>query len=210
MITSRVRPLANISLTLVAITLSACASVEAKKTTNVRFAGPTTASVVASPALRVIDVRSIGRRVNLQEPIALTASGDQVDITFAFRHREGVTIALAPESVQPRLATPYSFPAHTKPATPHYVVIEPSRVELGGGRFMSCWNDNASRRVFAQAYSAEGTPRGAAVVVSPPAMDVIGSPRAVTTNGHHIVVTFFASGDEGFEVVAASLAATES
>jgi hypothetical protein len=79
-----------------------------------------------------------------------------------------------------------------------------SRVTLDGGRFVVFWTRGSlewGRRALAQAYNQDGSPRGAPVVISPPDADVMVAPRAVTTDGRHIVATFVAATGGSFELL---------
>jgi hypothetical protein len=79
-----------------------------------------------------------------------------------------------------------------------------TRVTLAGGRFVVFWTRGSlewGRRALAQAYNQDGSPRGAPVVISPPDADVMVAPRAVTTDGRHIVATFVAATGGSFELL---------
>jgi hypothetical protein len=83
-----------------------------------------------------------------------------------------------------------------------------ARVELDGARFVVCWTRGSvetGHRALAQTFDLDGTPRGAPAVISPPGMDVVGAPRAVTTDGRHVVATFDGWSGGDYERVAVEL-----
>jgi hypothetical protein len=84
-----------------------------------------------------------------------------------------------------------------------------ARLELDGARFVVCWTRGSvetGHRALAQTFDLDGTPRGAPAVISPPGMDVLGAPRAVTSDGRHVVATFDGWSGGDYERVAVELA----
>ena len=80
-----------------------------------------------------------------------------------------------------------------------------SRVDLDGGRFVVCWTRGGveeGRRALAQAFKGDGSPLGAPIVISPPGVDVVEMPRAVATDGNHVVATFAAASDRSVDILA--------
>lgn len=190
-----------------ALLLSACASTESRGGSTLRFALSTTtqATAIATPAIRAGEVRVVSRRVNLQEPLRLGAANGNVTITFARRQYEGATVTLNATSLEQGAVTAYTFPEHARRATPAFFALDPSRVSLPNGGSVSCWTDNESGRVLAQAFDAEGRGLGAPIAASPEGMEVFGAPQVIAADGRHVVAAFFASTEDGFELVAASL-----
>jgi hypothetical protein len=97
----------------------------------------------------------------------------------------------------------------TKLASGSAVEGPAARVELDGSRFVVCWTRGSTatgHRALAQTFDLDGTPRGAPAVISPPGMDVVGAPRAITTDGRHIVATFDGWSRGDYERVAVELA----
>jgi hypothetical protein len=191
-----------------ALALAGCAPPESWSGSTLHFAVSTasegsTSSI--SPALRVGTVRVLSRHVNLQEPVLLGTDGGSVTVTFARRERDGATLALHPASLEERSVTAYAYAAHATRAAPPFLAAEPSRVRLASGGSVSCWTDEESGRVHAQAFSADGGWVGSPLAVSPEGMNVFGAPQLVATDSHHAVVVFFVSTEDGFELVAASL-----
>jgi hypothetical protein len=209
---SFVRRLVTASLALCAVApslfVAACAAPESQRASTLRFAVSTTTAATATaaaPPIRVGEVRVLSRHVNLQEPILLGAAEGNVTITFAHRQREGSTVALNPTSLEPNSVTAYTYSEHVKRARPPFLALDLSRVLLANGGSMSCWTDSESSRVLAQAFGADGTWVGSPIAVSPEGMDVFGAPQVVVADGRHVVAAFFASTEDGFELVAASL-----
>jgi hypothetical protein len=84
----------------------------------------------------------------------------------------------------------------------------PTRVVLDGGRFVVYWTRESARggrQVLAQLWSPDGSPRGVPLVISPADADVFGAPRALSTDGRRVVVTFAATSGSSFELRAVSL-----
>lgn len=191
-----------------ALALSACAPPESRSASTLRFALSTTPEATATataPAIRVGEVRVLSRRVNLQEPVLLSAVDGNVRVTFALRQREGATVALNPTSLEQAAVTPYTYSEHAKRATPPFLALEPSRVTLANGGSMSCWTDDHSGRVLAQAFGVGGTWLGSPIAVSAERVDVFGAPQVIAADSRHAVAVYFVSGEDGFELVAASL-----
>ena len=191
-----------------ALALSACAPPESRGASTLRFALSTAPQVTASasaPAIRLGEVRVLSRRVNLQEPILLSAAGGNVTVTFALRQREGTTIVLNPMSLEQATVTPYTYSEHGKRATPPFVALEPSHVTLANGGSMSCWTDDPSGRVLAQAFGAGGAWLGSPIAVSAEGTDVVGAPQVIAVDSRHAVAVYIVSSEDGFQLVAASL-----
>lgn len=210
MVTSLARRFLAKNLGLLALApllgLAACSQTSAAGSGDVRFAiSTTTASAAAVPAVRVNDVRVLSRQVNLQEPVVMGAAGKDVTVTFALRQREGATVNMDAKSLEARGSAPYSYPSGPRPTTPAFFGSEPSRVSLDDGSSLACWTDETAGRVLVQAFGADGSWRGSPVAVSPEGMEAFGAPRVATADGRHVVVTFFASDEERFQLVAASL-----
>jgi hypothetical protein len=191
------------TLGLVAAVLFGGASMGcAERSGSLRFAMSATD---ASPApIRVSGLHVLEERVNLQEPIVMDVAGHDVTVTFAMRQRDGVTLAVDPTTLEPRVANAMTYPERAKSTTPPYLAPATATVPLARGT-MRVWSDEPSGRVYAQTFDPSGAPRGEPLPVSPADMDVVGAPRAASADGKHVVVAFFASRLDGFEIVAASL-----
>lgn len=189
-----------------ALALSACAAPESQGASTLRFALSTSTSATATaPALRVRELRVLSRHVNLLQPILLGAADGNVTVTFALRQRNGATVALNPMSLERSTVAPYTYSEQAKRATPPFLAMDPARVLLASRGSVSCWTDSESGRLLAQAFGADGTWLGSPIAVSPEGMDVFGGPQVIAADGQHLVVAFFVSTEDGFELVAASL-----
>jgi hypothetical protein len=186
--------------------LVGCAQPTSEGVANVRFAlSTTTAAATIAPTVRVTDVRVVNRHVNLREPVVMGTAGRDVTVTFALRQREGATVVLDHDSLEPRAVTPFTYPSRPRAAMPPVPSSDTSRVKLADGSSLTVWTDDASTRVLVQAFGPDGTWRGSPVVVSPENIDAFGAPQVTSADGRRAVVTFFASDGEGFQLVAASL-----
>jgi len=153
--------------------------------------------------VRVGQTRVIGARVNPMVPVRLATEGSDITATFALPGREQVVTRLDPASLD--LLSREQFARAAAPPAP---ATGATRVALDGGRFLVCWtheNADEGRQVLAQMWAADGSKRGEPVVISPPDVDVLGAPRAATTDGRHVVVIFAATSGTTFELRAVSL-----
>ena len=194
------------ALLLVASALITCATMGCAESTapagGLRFAMSTT----DTSGIRLTGVRVLDERVNLQEPIMMSVAGRDVTVTFATRQRDGVTLAVDPSTVESRVASTMTYPERPKSQTPPYLSATATTVALARGT-MKVWSEEATGRVYAQTLDVNGVARGEPLLVSAD-LDVVGAPRAATADGKHVVVAFFASRLDGFEIVAASLEPT--
>ena len=74
------------------------------------------------------------------------------------------------------------------------------RVALNDGGYVLCWTTGTpeeGRAALAQSFAADGSPRGARVVISRPDVDVMGTPRASIKKVDGLIVTTFAAAYEG-------------
>jgi hypothetical protein len=162
------------------------------------------------PAMHVGAASVMATRINPLAPVALTAHGSAVAVSYGRSPRsraiahidaaslrpvapsEGVTLS------QPDGATGISPTSDTAPA----------RVALDRGRFVRVWKQGDAEsgyRALAQEFAANGTALGSPAVLSPPSVDVMGTVQAVATDGHHVVVTFTAASESAFELMAVPL-----
>jgi hypothetical protein len=111
-------------------------------------------------------------------------------------------------SLAARAVVPYSYPVRPRGSAVPLVEAAPASVVLEGGGSLSCWTDAASSRVLVQVFDASGAWRGSPVAVSPDGMAVFGAPHVASPDGRHVVVAFFASDEERFQLVATSLERT--
>jgi len=190
------------------VALSACSPAASSDGASIRFAMSTaTADAATVATVRVREVRVLSAHVNLQQPLIVGSAGDDVTITFAHRQREGETLTLGSDALEARAAVPYSYSAELSSPAPRGPA-SPSLVVLGDGSSLSCWTDPVSNRVLVQAFGPSGASRGSAVAISPEGLTVFGEPHVTAPDGRHVVVAFFASDEERFQLVAASLERT--
>ncbi len=191
------------------VALSGCSPAASSDGASIRFAMSTTeADAAIIPTVRVREVRVLSTRVNLQQPILMGSDGDEVTITFAHRQREGEKLTVQPASLEARAAVPYAYSAKPAASAARVDAASPTKVMLEDGSSLSCWTDAASSRVLVQAFAPSGAWRGSPVAVSPDGMLAFGEPHITTPDGRHVVVAFFASNEERFQLVAASLERT--
>jgi hypothetical protein len=161
------------------------------------FAGTDLAS------LRVAETRVVDERVNPMVPVHLATEGSSITATFGLPGHKLVVTRLDPASLEllSREQTGRSEP----PSAPS---TGATRVALEGGRFLVCWTRDSAdggHEAVAQMWTASGSSLGAPMVISPPDADVFGAPRAATTDGRHVLVTFPETSGESFELRAVAL-----
>jgi hypothetical protein len=186
-------------LVLLAATLaSACAGAPSREL-GFAIASPS----VAQPIV-VGEARVLTSKVNLREPIRVGVEGGEATVTVAVRGRHGLTFALEPETLAARGVTPYDYEGQPGAGTQ---LEDPRGVRLQDGRTLGCWTDDATRSVMARMFDRRGVASGPAIVVSGSDVGVMGAPRAVTADGRHVVVAYFATTETGFVLVARRLSA---
>jgi hypothetical protein len=155
------------------------------------------------PSVRVGQARVVDGRVNPLVPVHLSLKDGAIAVSFAhFGHRASGEIDPASLELRPN-ESPEPARAVEAPST------SVERVALDNGRFLVCWTSGTlewGHRAMAQIFnSSDGSPRGAAVAISPPDADVIGQPRAITSDGSRIVAMFAAETGSSFELMAVPL-----
>ena len=180
-----------------ALGLGGCATVRA---------GSGAAAGMADPGLsplHVADARVVEARFNPMAPVQLAAEGKTVAVRLGQSKRGQVVARLDADSLE--LLSRDSSEHVDAPSTPP---TGAARVALDEGRVVVCWTQESGdggHVALARLWAANGSPLGAPVVISGPDADVLGAPRAVSTDGHHVVVTFAASAGESFELRAVAL-----
>ncbi len=157
--------------------------------------------VVAPPGLRVGEARVVGEGVNPLAPVTLSADRSAIAVAFGQMHH-GAVVRLDPGSMEP-------LERVDEPAAPRGPVAHGvARVALKNGTLVVCSTEGTVElgyRAVAQAYSSGGTPIGSPVTISPPDVDVIGTPRAASVDGQRVIATFTATRGSAFELVAVPL-----
>jgi hypothetical protein len=162
-------------------------------------------AVTDAGSLSVGTPRLLSAQVNPMLPIGTRASGGIIAVTFARRGQRGSVLAVDPDTLCTRSSTDYAYASKT--ALP---AADTQRVTLADGGSVLLWTEGSAesgRRAMAQSFAARGTPRSAPVVLSPAGMDVFGTPRAATIDGHHVVATLSATEGKAFELVAVPIEA---
>jgi hypothetical protein len=167
----------------------------------IRFAvaGPSDA-----PSVVVGSPRIVGERVNPLQPVHLTADGGAITVTYARRGREGRVVGIDPRSLELRGGSEYTYAGMGDKRPSMHV----QTVGLDTGGSLMCWTEGnleSGSRAIAQAFGADGSPVGAAVVISPEAWDVVGAPQVTTVDGRHVVAMFPAVTGDAVQLVAVSL-----
>lgn len=155
------------------------------------------------PSMRVGDARVVGFHVDPMGPLQVSSEPGGVAIRYTGPGRSRLEARLAPASLDPVFSA--EEPAAAKEQAPSR---EATRVLLDDGHFVVFWTRGSVEtgyRALAQSFKQDGSPCGAPVVISPPDLDVVGSPRAVATDGSHVVATFAGSMDGSFQVLAVPL-----
>jgi hypothetical protein len=151
-----------------------------------------------APSVRVGEAHVLDPMVNPLVPLRLGLNDGQIAVSFA--HLGGsAREQIDPASLEVRGR--FEEPMHKEsPAT------SLQRIVLDHGRFLVCWTSGDvewGHRVMAQMFnSSDGSPRGGAVVISPPNADVVGAPRAITSDGNRVVAMFSASTGSSFQLLA--------
>lgn len=164
-------------------------------------------------AMHVGEAHVMDARVNPLVPVTVASQGGDLAVSYGRADRARTVAHVNPESLRVQSSEPNAetndatskdaASSKDSPAAPQSDA--PSCVLLDGGHFMLVWKHGSAEwgnRVMAQEFAKDGTPTGAAVVISPPNVDVMGTPQAVTTDGHHVVATFTGASDHGVQLLA--------
>lgn len=160
-----------------------------------------------SSAIRVGEAHVMATRVNPLAHIGLASQGGAIEVTYERPGRSRAVAHVDTESLQP-VAPPEGVTARQADGANRGSAAPdatPARVVLEGGGSVVVWKRGDAEwgyRLFAQQLAADGAAVGAPVAISPPNVDVMGAPQAVTTDGRHVVATFAAAGDRGIELMA--------
>jgi hypothetical protein len=155
------------------------------------------------PSMLIGDARVVGSHVDPMGPLQVSSEAGGVAIRYTGPGRSRLQARLAPTSLEPVSAA--EDRAAAKEAAPSR---DATRVLLDNGHFVVFWTRGSVEtgyRALAQSFKQDGSPCGAPVLISPADMDVVGSPRAVATDGSHVVATFAGSTDGSFQVLAVPL-----
>ena len=151
------------------------------------------------PSVRVGATRVLDARVNPLAPLRLALRDGAIAVSFGHAGRRA-SEEIDPGSLEPRSKADQASPDDGAPST------SVQRIVLDGGRFLVCWtsgNLEWGHRAMAQMFNAsDGSPRGGPVPISPSNADVIGPPRAITSDGNRVVAMFSAMSGSSFQLMA--------
>jgi hypothetical protein len=145
--------------------------------------------------------RVVDARVNPTLGVHVAVDGDAIVVRFARPHQEAEA-RLDSISLDVRSVTTEGVRVDR-----NSVDSRPDRVTLDGDTFIVCsnrrGNPESPNRAVVQAFDVtDGLPGGAPVVISPPDVNVIGTPQAVKIDNHRAVVTFEADTGGSFALFA--------
>jgi hypothetical protein len=181
--------------------LTGCASTTTRAYQQLAFAVADSGSIPLS--IQVGEPRVITSNVNPLAPVTLSAEDGAIEVTFARSTRTGEMMRLDPLS----LSTLSSEPRPSEKLAP--ASTDAARVPMSDGGYVLFYTEGSvswGHRAMAQSFYGEGLPQGPPVAISPPDDDVLGAPRAATTDGRHVVATFSATRGGSFELVAVTVA----
>lgn len=151
-------------------------------------------SSVEARALRVL-----ATRIDLRQPIFVQQRGNVVDVTYAVRQREGMTLHLDARTLEPiGEMDPFVYPRCSLREPSAHLSRDVARVAVDGGKEVTVFTSDEHNRAFARVGD------GPAIEMSPEGMVVVGPARA-TTNGKDVVGVFVAVTDDGFALFATSM-----
>jgi hypothetical protein len=152
------------------------------------------------PSVRLGEARVLDQGVNPLVPLRLSVKDGAIAVSFAHLGR-GAIEQIDPDSLEPRSR---ALEARARDAESPGTSVQ--RIVLDGGRFLVCWtsgNVEWGHRVMAQMFnSADGSPRGAPVAISPPSVDVVGPPRVITFDGNRVVAMYAALSGSSSQLMA--------
>ena len=153
--------------------------------------------------VRAGEAQVVGIHINPRVPVHVTAENGALVVRFAHPGMVGALVHLNAQTLMP-----VSVEERVEAESPAALATGPVRVVLSAGRFVECWRRGSlgsGYELMAQAWTADGSPLGHAVVVSPADSDVLGAPKLVTIDGEHAVATFTATLGARFELFAVPL-----
>jgi len=160
-------------------------------------------AMAQAQGVRAGEAQVVDMHVNPRVPVHVTAENGALAVRFAHPGTVGALVHLDAETLMP-----VSVEERVEAEPPAAPATGAVRVVLGAGRFVECWRRGSTEtgyQLVAQAWTAEGSALGQAVVVSPADSDVLGAPKLVKIDGEHAVATFAATSGNGFELLAVPL-----
>ena len=191
--TTRIASLASFAaVALASLAINGCAA--GARTASVGFAVPvsTASAITAVPEVRA--TRVIATRVDLRQPIYVRHDGDAIEVTYATRQREGLTVSLDPSSLATSSEAPYVYTRCSSKSAAAHLARGVTNVELHDGREVAVFTTDDSSRVMARVGDDGPIP------VSPEGAVVVGPPRP-STDGKTIAVVYVVAMADGFSLV---------
>lgn len=151
-------------------------------------------------SMHVGEARIMDTRVNPLAPVGVASDGATIALSYSRGRQSRTVTRMDSESLRVVSSKPSGSSDDSTGSTQ-----TSARVELEGGRFVLVWKRGSVEwgyRALAQEFRADGSPLGAPVVISPPDVDVMGSPQAVSTDGRNLVATFTGASEKSIELVA--------
>ena len=160
-------------------------------------------AVAQAQGVRAGEAQVVDMHINPRVPVHVTAENGALAVRFAHPGTVGALVHLDAETLMP-----VSVEERVDAEPPAAPATGPVRVVLGAGRFVACWRRGSMEtgyQLMAQAWTADGSALGHAVVVSPEDSDVLGAPKLVKIDAEHAVATFAATLGDRFELLAVPL-----
>ncbi|HEV3191869.1 MAG TPA: hypothetical protein VGY54_15265 [Polyangiaceae bacterium] len=160
-------------------------------------------AMAQAQGVRAGEAQVVDTHINPRVPVHVTAENGALAVRFAHPGMIGALVHLNAETL-----LPVSVEERVDAEAPAAPATGAVRVVLSAGRFVECWRRGSMEtgyELMAQAWTADGSALGHAVVVSPADSDVLGTPRLVKIDGEHAVATFAATSGDRFELLAVAL-----
>lgn len=148
--------------------------------------------------MRIGALRTIASSVKISEPHFVGFEDGRAVVTYAHHQHEASAVVLD-DSLMPVSEESRTYPPRPKSEPAAYLAQSRATVPLRDGRAFTVWTDDATGHVMA------GVDNLLPVVLY--GGDVVGCPHAATTDGQHVIVTFAATTEHGFDLMAAQVEA---
>jgi hypothetical protein len=172
----------------------------ATESASVGFALPsTTAAIAGARPIEVRNVRVLTTRLDLRQPVFVQRGEHGIDVTYAVRQRDGVTMHLDARTLRSiEEPSAYLYPRCSARDASAHLARDVARVAMEGGEEVVVFTSEEHNRAFARAGEGPTFP------VSPEGMHIVGPARA-SASGRDIVAVFVAATEDGFALVATSI-----